>query len=116
MANPGWVHWDVVKRVFRYLRGTLDYSIYYHCKFIVALHLVCIHGFVDLDWVGDIDSRRSTSAYVFTMFGGAISWMSKQQPMVSLSTIEDEYMAATHACKEFIWPRRLCFDVGVDAR
>ena len=44
------------------------------------------------------------------MFGGAISWMSKQQPVVALSTIEVEYMAATHACKEAIWLRRLCSD------
>ena len=77
MANPGQVHWDVVKRVFRYLRGTSDYSICYLGNSFGALHSVCIQGFVNLDWVGDIDCRRSTSGYVFTMFGGAISWMSK---------------------------------------
>ena len=49
------------------------------------------------------------------MFGGAISWMSKRQPVVALSTTEAKYMAATHACKEAIWLRRLCSDVGVDA-
>lgn len=78
MANPGRVHWDAVKRVFRYFRGTSDYSICYHGNSSRSLLSVCIHGFVDLDWAGDINSRRSTSAYVFTMFGGAISWMSKQ--------------------------------------
>ena len=98
------------------MRGTLDYSICYHGNSSGALHLVCIHGFVDLDWVGDIDRRRSTSAYVFTMFGGVISWMSKRQPVVSLSTTKVEYMAATHACKEAIWLGRLCFDIGVDTR
>ena len=116
MANPGRVHWDAVKRVFRYLRGTSDYSICYHGNSSGFPHLVCIHGFVDSDWVGDIDSRKSTSAYAFTMFGGAINWMIKQQPMVSLSTIKDKYMDATHACKDSIWLRRLCFDIGFDAR
>ena len=95
MANPGRVHWDVVKRVFRYLRGTSNYFIYYHGNSSGVPHLVCIHGFVDSNWAGDIDNRRSTSGYVFTMFGGAISWMSKRQPMVSLSTIEAECMATT---------------------
>ena len=77
MANPRWVHWDIVKRVFRYLRGTSNYSICYHGNSCGVFHSICIRGFVDPEWAGDIDSRRSTSAYVFTMFGGAISWMSK---------------------------------------
>jgi hypothetical protein len=62
-----------------------------------------IHGFVDADWVGDLDHRRSTSGYVFNLFGGAISWMSKRQAVVALSTTEAEYMASTHASKEEIW-------------
>ena len=78
MDNLGWVHWDIVKRVFKYLRGASYYSIFYHGNSSGAPHLVCIHGFLDLDWECDIDSRRSTISYVFTMFGGAISWMSKQ--------------------------------------
>ena len=47
-----------------------------------------IHGFVDLDWAGDLDQRRSTSGYVFNLFGGAVSWMSKKQSVVALSTTE----------------------------
>ena len=115
MANPGWVHWDAVKRVFRYLRGTSHYSICYHGNSFRTPHSVCSFRFVNSDWEGDIDHRRSTNGYVFAMFGGAISWMSKRQLVVALSTIEDEYMAATHACKEAICLRILCFDVGVDA-
>lgn len=71
---------------------------------------------MDLDWASGIDRRRSTSAYVFTMFGGAISCMNKRQAMVALSTTKAEYMDATHACKEAIWLRRLCSNIGVDAR
>jgi len=62
-----------------------------------------VHVFVDVDWAGDIDHRRSTSSDVFTLFGGAISWMSKKQVVVALSTIEVEYMAIIHASKEDVW-------------
>ena len=62
-----------------------------------------IHGFVDADWVGDLNQRRSTSGYVFILFGGAVSWMSKRQSVVALSTTGAEYMGATHASKEAVW-------------
>jgi len=73
-----------------------------------------IRGFVDADWVGDLDQRRSTSGYVFNLFGGAVSWMSKRQSIVTaLSTTEVEYMAATHASKEVVWLQRLCSSMGL---
>jgi hypothetical protein len=75
--------------------------------------LVDIHGFVDADWARDLDRRRSTSRYVFNLFGGAISWMSKRQAIVALSTIESEYMATTHASKEVVWLQRLCSGIGL---
>ena len=61
-----------------------------------------ICGFIDADWAGDLDQRRSTSGYVFSLFGGAVSWMSKKQFVVALSTKEAEYMVATHASKEAV--------------
>ena len=72
-----------------------------------------IHGFVDVDWAGDLDQRRSTSGYVFSLFGGAVSWMSKRQSVVVLSTTEAEYIAATHASKEAVWLQRLCSTMGL---
>ena len=72
-----------------------------------------IHGFVDADWVGDLDQRRFTSGYVFTLFGGAVRWMSKKQSVVALSTTEEEYMAATHASKEAVWLQKLCSSIGL---
>jgi phosphoribosyl-AMP cyclohydrolase len=60
-----------------------------------------------------MDHKRSTSGYVFNLFGGAISWMSKRQPVVALSTIEVEYMASTHVSKEAIWLKRLCSGIGL---
>jgi hypothetical protein len=71
MENPGKEHWATVKWVLRYLRGTSDYCITYNN----GRELVC--GYVDSDFAGDLDKRRSTSGYVFTLAGGAISWMSK---------------------------------------
>eukprot|EP01018_Ginkgo_biloba_P030830 Gb_14961 [translate_table: standard] len=75
-----------------------------------------ILGYVDYDWVGDVDRRRSTNGYVFRLFGGAVSWMSKRQAVVALSTTEAKYMATTHACKKAIWLMRLNSDVGLSQR
>ena len=72
-----------------------------------------IRGFVDADWAGDLDQRRSTSGYVFNLFGGVVSWMSKKQSVVALSTTEAEYMVATHASKEVVWLQRLCSSMGL---
>lgn len=60
MENPGRLHWDVMKRVFRYLKGTSQYALCYHVKLVGSQRTISIHGYVDLDWVGDIDFRRST--------------------------------------------------------
>ena len=75
--------------------------------------VVDIHGFVDADCAGDLDRRRSTSGYVFNLFGGAISWMSKRRDIVALSTTEVEYMKATHASKEEVWLQILCSGIGL---
>jgi phosphoribosyl-AMP cyclohydrolase len=112
MSKPGKEHWTIVKRVFRYLRGTSSYGLCYQGR--AGLDRVLdIHVFVDADWDGDLDRRRSTSGYVFNLFGGAISWMRKRQVVVALSTTEVEYMAATHASKEAIWLQRLCSGIGL---
>eukprot|EP00253_Pinus_taeda_P024830 PITA_24830 len=103
---------DNSERVFRYLRGTRDYGLFYQGRLGLD-RVLDIHGFVDADWVGDLDHRRSTSGYVFNLFGGAVSWMSKKQSVVALSTTEVEYMAATHASKEAVWLQRLCSSMGL---
>jgi len=101
-----------MKQVFRYLRGTSDYGLCYQGRpgFDRVLD---IHGFVDVDWAEDLDQRRYRSGYVFNLFGGAVSWMSKKQSIVALSTTEAEYMAATHASKEAVWLQRLCSSMGL---
>ena len=102
MSKPRNEHWTAAKRVIKYLHGTTDHAICYQ-GIAGPDRVLDVHGFVDVDWVGDLDHRRSTSAYVFNLFGGDISWMSKKRDVVALSTIEVEYMAATHASKEVVW-------------
>jgi hypothetical protein len=112
MSKPGKEHWTTVKRVFRYLHGTASYGLCYQGR--PGLDRVLdIHGFVDADWAGDLDHRRSTRGYVFNLFGGAISWMRKRQAVVALSTTEAEYMETTHASKEEVWLQRLCSGIGL---
>jgi hypothetical protein len=78
MENPGKEHWAAMKWVLRYLRGTSDYCITYNG----GRELVC--GYVDSDFAGDLDKRRLTSGYIFTLASGAISWMSKLQNMLHM--------------------------------
>ena len=94
------------------MRGTSDYDLCYQGRPRLD-RVLDIRGFVDADWVGDLDHRRSTSGYVFNLFGGAFSWMSKKQSVVVLSTTEAEYIVATHASKESIWLQILCSSMGL---
>ncbi|MCO5583539.1 hypothetical protein L7F22_037450 [Adiantum nelumboides] len=70
-------------------------------------------GYTDSDYASDLDNRRSTSGYVFTMAGGAVSWRSRLQTCVTQSTTEAEYVAALEACKEAIWLDRLVTNFGI---
>jgi len=106
MANPGGEHWSSVKRILRYIKGISDVALCFRGLGFVVM------GYIDSDFAGDIDKRRSTTGYVFTLAGGAISWLSKLQDVVALSTTEAEYMAATEACKEAIWIQRLMEELG----
>jgi hypothetical protein len=85
MSKPRKEHWTIVKMVFRYLHGTASYGLCYQGRPILD-KVLYIHGFVDEYWFRDLDRRRSTRGYVFNLFGGEISWMSKRQAIVALST------------------------------
>ena len=104
MSNPGKQHWDAVKWILRYLKGTSDFTLCFGDKDTT------IRGYTDSDMAGNLDNRRSTTGYVFTFAGAAISWASKLQQVVSLSTTEAEYIALTEAAKELIWLQRLFSD------
>jgi hypothetical protein len=82
MENIGKEHWATMKWVIQYLRGTSNYCITYNG----SSYLLC--GYVDSDFVANLDKKRSTSGYVFTLASGTVSWMSKIQNIVALSTTE----------------------------
>ena len=102
--NPGWIHWEAVKQIFCYLLGTKRLELTYGGD---QRGLV---GYVDADGASQ-EHRRAISGYVFMVDGGAVSWSSKKQELVTLSTTEAEYVAATHAAKEAVWLRRLLMDL-----
>ena len=106
MAAPTSQHWSYAKGVLKYLKGTISLGLEYRAD---GGGLV---GFCDADFAGDLDTRRSTSGYVFLLHGGAISWSSKRQSTVALSTAEAEYMSASHAVREAVWLRKLMSDLG----
>jgi len=98
-----------VKRIFRYLKGTVDLTLQYQSGDNDELI-----GYSDADWANDLDSRCSTTGCVFTMTGGAVSWMNRKQQTVALSTAEAEYVALSSATQEVIWFRKLLDDLGVE--
>ena len=101
-ADPTKVHWTAVKRIIRYVKGTLNMGLLF-----CPDNNINLEGYSDADWAGDKDDRRSTSGYVFQIGNAAISWRSKKQSCVALSTAESEYMALSSAIQEAIWLRRL---------
>nr|CAN77134.1 hypothetical protein VITISV_039954 [Vitis vinifera] len=106
MSRPGKQHWEVVKWILRYLKGSLDTCL---CFTGASLKL---QGYVDADFAGDIDSRKSTTGFVFTLGGTAISWTSNLQKIVTLFTTEAEYVAVTEGGKEMIWLHGFLDELG----
>jgi hypothetical protein len=111
MSNPGKQHWEAVKWVFRYLRGTAGVGLLF--KKLEGGKPRILQGYVDADYAGDLDQRRSMTGYVFTVAECAISWKAELQETVALSTTEAEYMAAVEASKEALWLRGLVEMFGV---
>lgn len=108
--NPGPAHWKGAKRVLRYLAGTRDHGICFGGRRTNPNRL---NGYSDADYAGDPASRRSTSGFLFTLNGGPITWSSRRQPIVALSTMEAEYIAASDACREATWLRLLLSELGI---
>ena len=103
MSNPSKQHWVGVKRILRYISGTLNFGL----KFSADDKEPLIYG-----WAGDIETRRSASGYVFQIGNSTISWCSRKQSSVAKSSTEAEYIALSFATQEAIWLLRLLFDFG----
>ncbi|GLC47151.1 hypothetical protein PLESTB_000600200 [Pleodorina starrii] len=108
MSAPGKEHWKAGKEVVRYLAGTADYGLVFGGDRVGEGLL----GYSDADHAGCVDTRRSTSGVVFLLHGAAVSWASKFQRTVAVSTMEAEYVAASEAAKEALWLRQLLSDLG----
>ncbi|KAA0042223.1 ty1-copia retrotransposon protein [Cucumis melo var. makuwa] len=103
--NPNRYHWDALRHLLRYLKGTIDYCLHFK-KFPAVLE-----GYCDANWVTDNDEVNSTSGYVFLLGGGAISWKSMKQTCIARSTMESEFIALELAGQEAEWIKNLLGDV-----
>jgi len=104
MEKPQQQHWNGVKRVLKYIKGTISYGI----SFIIGSNNTEMEAYCDADWAGDLDSRRSTSGWLCLLNGGPISWCSKKQGITATSTTE--FIAICGAAKQIVWLRRLLSD------
>ncbi|XP_053691533.1 uncharacterized protein LOC128740051 [Sabethes cyaneus] len=107
VSDPNHSDWSAAKRVLQYLNTTKPLKL----RFGPDREWKLI-GYCDSDWAGDQQTRKSTSGIIFFFGGGPVSWISKAQDSVALSTLEAEYNALTLACQEAIWIRRLLKDLG----
>lgn len=105
--NPGFVHWKAVKRILRYLKGTLNTKL----VFTKDRNETNLHGHCDSDWASSFVDRKSCTGYVFQWNLGAISWCSKKQSTVALSTAEAEYVALSAASQDAIALRQLVGEI-----
>ncbi|KAG6493460.1 hypothetical protein ZIOFF_048446 [Zingiber officinale] len=106
MSKPSKVHYAAAKRVLRFLQGTMKHGLRY-----VKESNNDLVGFTDSDWASSLEDRRSTSAYLFCLGSKVISWSSRKQNTVALSSVEAEYSAGTSAACEVVWLRRIMADL-----
>ncbi|KAG8487951.1 hypothetical protein CXB51_018012 [Gossypium anomalum] len=107
MNSPSDTHWRAVKRVLRYLIGTLEYGLHYsqgQCKLV---------GYSDADWASSVEDRRSTTGYVIYLGENPIAWCSKKQSVVSRSSSEAEYRSLANCVSEVLWVKQLLEEIGV---
>ena len=97
MHSPHEIHWIAVKRVLRYLKGTIEFGLLY------IPGTITMHAYYDSDWANNPDDRRSTTGYGVFLGTNLISWCSKRQSVVSRSSTEAEYRSMTHTTAELYW-------------
>ncbi|GAU47720.1 hypothetical protein TSUD_285070 [Trifolium subterraneum] len=111
MDKPKSSHLIAVKRILRYVKGTIDYGVFFpandrknECKLM---------GYTDSNWCGDVEDRKSTAGYIFYFGEAPISWCSKKEPVVALSSCEAEYIAASLRTCQAIWLRNLIEEISL---
>ena len=98
----------VVKRIIRYVYGTSNYGIWYSRD-----SNDCLAGYSDVDWVGCVDNRKSTSGECFYLENNLVPWMNKKQNSLSLSTAKAEYIAMSSCCAQLLWMKKLLHDYEI---
>ncbi|XP_073121340.1 secreted RxLR effector protein 161-like [Henckelia pumila] len=93
-SNPNEVHWKALTRVLRYLRHTLEYGLHY------TRYPTVFEGYIDANWIFDTKDFKSTSGYVFSIDGGAVSWRSSKQTCIARSTMKSEFIALDKDAEE----------------
>ncbi|CAK5280773.1 unnamed protein product [Mycena citricolor] len=112
-ANPNPEHWSLLIGVLRYIRGTMDYGIKYSPNAVGDGSGLKPMGYVDSDWAGCVDTRRSTAGYIFFMGGAPVAWSSKRQAVVALSSTEAEYISLARASQQAIWMKNWMAEVSL---
>eukprot|EP00253_Pinus_taeda_P034945 PITA_34945 len=107
-ANPKESHLQAVKRIFKYLQGTQDFGLWYPRDAYLTLH-----AYTNADWVGSVDDRKSTNGSAFYMGSRLVSWFSKKQSSISLSTAEAEYVAVASCCTQLLWMMQTLQDIQI---
>lgn len=108
MSNHNASHWCAMKGVLAYLNGIIYYGIEYRSGGSDS----GLVGFSDADFAGNIETRRSTTGYVFYLSNGSVTWSSHRQKLVTLSTTDSEYVVAEAASREAVWLRGLLKSLG----
>ena len=107
-ANPKESHMTALKRIIKYAKTTAEFSVWYSKDINDALA-----RYFDANWPGNADDRKSTLGGCFYVGNILVSWMSKKQNFISLSTTEDEYIAASSCCTQLLWMQKLLHDYGI---
>ncbi|KAL5539517.1 hypothetical protein UlMin_045196 [Ulmus minor] len=111
MQSPLDQHWKAIKRILRYLKGSIDEGI-----FMKGSRVLSLTGFYDADWGNDLCNRRSTTGYCIYLGRNVVSWSSKKQHVVSRSSIEAEYRSLANATSEMLWLQSLLSELKVEFR
>jgi hypothetical protein len=105
--NPTPAQWNLAKRVLQYLYSTRDWGLH------LGGNQLCLHAYSDADFAADTDDRRSTGGYAVFLGSGAISWSSKKQTVVALSSTESEYIALSEVSREVLWTRHFLEEIDI---
>jgi histone deacetylase 1/2 len=111
LSHPTEVHWEAVKRILRYVKGTIDTGLHFRKSSLLDVSI-----FTDADWAGCVDDRRSTGGYAVFVGPNLVSWSSKKQPTILRYSTETEYKALANGAAKAIWISSLLKELGVTQR